>query len=317
MLPIPVVFDTDPGVDDALALMLALASPELDVLGVCTVNGNVSLDICTRNALGLLRLLDRTNVPVYRGADRPLARDPVYATEVHGSEGMGAAVLPISPVGARENAQAFLVDQLTQRPGEVTVIAVGPLTNLALAEKNSPGVLARAKRVIAMGGSVVAPGNATATAEFNFFADPHAARDVIRSGANLTLVPLDATHQVGLREAVIRERIQPLATPTSNFVVDAVENVLAYGEKLGREAVVYLHDPLAVGLAIFPSMFDCLQFYLDVETLGELTMGQLVSDRRQAPAEGRLGRPVNCVMGVQSDQFLSLFLERILGLNAE
>ncbi|MBT4137755.1 MAG: nucleoside hydrolase [Candidatus Latescibacteria bacterium] len=317
MAPIPIVFDTDPGVDDALALMLALASPELDVMGVCTVNGNVSLDICTRNALGLLQLLERNDVPVYRGADQPLVREPVYATEVHGKEGMGAAVLPVSHVAAKENAAAFLVEQLTQRPEEVTVIAVGPLTNLALAEKIMPGVLAKAKRVVAMGGAVVAPGNASATAEFNFYADPHAAQDVIRSGAKLTLVPLDATQQVGLAEAVIREKIVPLDTPMAKFVVDAVANVLAYGEQLGRDTVVYLHDPLAVGVAIAPSMFDCLQFSLDVETVGDLTMGQLVSDRRQAPVGGRLGHTVNCVMGVQADRFLNLFLERTLNLQAE
>lgn len=317
MTPIPVIFDTDPGVDDALALMLALASPELEILGVSTVNGNVSIDMCTRNALGLLHLLERADVPVYRGADQPLVRDSIYATEVHGEEGMGAATLPVPETEAKDNAAAFLVEQLTQHPGEVTVIAVGPLTNLALAEKISPGILAKAKHIVAMGGAIVAPGNASATAEFNFFADPHAAQDVIRSGAKLTLVPLDATHQVGLTETVIRQNIAPLKTPLSQFVVDAVANVLAFGERMGRDAVVHLHDPLAVGVVIDPKIFDCLQFYLDVETVGELTMGQLVSDRRQAPAKGRLGRPVRCVMGVQSERFLNLFLERILNLHTE
>ena len=317
MTPIPVIFDTDPGVDDALALMLALASPEVEVLGVCSVNGNVSIDICTRNALGILALLDRSDIPVYRGADQPLVREPVYATDVHGIEGMGAVVLPASRVTAKENASAFLVAQLTHRPNEVTVIAVGPLTNLALAEKISPGVLKKARRIIAMGGAIVAPGNASATAEFNFFADPHAAQDVIRSGANLTLVPLDATHQVGLTETVIRQKIEPLGTSMSKFVVDAVANVLAFGERMGRDAVVYMHDPLAVGVAIAPSLFDFLQFNLDVETMGELTMGQLVSDRRQAPATGRLGHTTTCVMGVQADGFLNLFLERVLGLHIE
>ena len=317
MTPVPVIFDTDPGVDDALALMLALASPELDVIGVCTVNGNVSIDMCTRNALGLLQLLERSDVPVYRGADQPLVREPVYATDVHGEEGMGAAKLPVAEVDAKENAAAFLVAQLTKHPGDVTVVAVGPLTNLALAEKISPGILMKAKHIVAMGGAIVAPGNASATAEFNFFADPHAAQDVIRSGAKLTLVPLDATHQVGLTETVIRKEILPLGTPLARFVVDAVANVLAYGERIGRDAVVHLHDPLAVGVVIDPAMFDCLQFYLDVETVGELTMGQLVSDRRQAPAKGRSGYPVRCVMGVQDERFLSLFLDRILNLHAE
>jgi purine nucleosidase len=310
--PIPVIIDTDPGVDDALALMLAFASPELDVIGICTVNGNVSLDISTRNALGLLNLFGKTDVPVYRGSDAPLVRNRVHATEVHGEAGMGSAVLAIPDVVAKEDAAGYLVSQLTQHPGEVTLIAVGPLTNLALAETMSAGVLKKARRVIAMGGAVVAPGNASATAEFNFFADPHAAQIVIRSGAKLVLVPLDATHQVGVSETVIRDRICPLATPISEFIVNAVSYVLVYGENMGREAVVFLHDPLAVGLAIAPSMFDCLQFFLDVETSGDLTLGQLVSDRRQAPRGGRLGHPVQCVMGVHSDLFLNLFFERVL-----
>lgn len=313
----PVIFDTDPGVDDALALMLALASPELDVMGVCTVNGNVGIDVCTRNALGLLALLDRQNVPVYRGADRPLVREPVYATDVHGPEGMGQAQLPNTQQVEEEHAAAFLVSQLTQRPNDITVIAVGPLTNLALAERMAPGVLQKARQVIAMGGALVAPGNASATAEFNFFADPHAAQEVIRSGANILLVPLDATHQVGLTETLIREQIASLDTLRAKFVVDAVANVLAYGERMGGEAVVYLHDPLAVGCVVAPHLFDCLQFYVDVETSGDLTLGQLVSDRRRVPDQVRLGYSVRCVMGVEAPAFLALFLMRTLGIQTE
>lgn len=317
MTPRPIIFDTDPGVDDALALMLALASPELDVIGVCTVNGNVPIEICTRNALGLLQLFQRIDVSVYEGAGKPLVRDAVFATDVHGPEGMGAVVLPESKADIAGDATSFLIQQLTERPNEVTVVAVGPLTNLALAEKMTPGILKNAKEIIAMGGAIVAPGNASATAEFNFFADPHAAQEVIRSGAKLTLVPLDATHQVGLSETIIRQRIAPLETSMSKFVVDAVANVLEYGERLGRDAVVHLHDPLAVGVAIWPSMFDCLQFYVDVETEGKLTLGQLVSDRRQTSAQGRIGCPVRCVMGVHAHDFLDLFLERTLDIQAE
>ena len=135
----PIILDTDPGVDDALAIMLALGSPELDVIGICTVSGNVPLSTGTRNAQGLLQLLDRTEIPVYAGADSPLKRDPVFATEVHGESGMGQAVLPEPALDVRGNAVDFLVQTLSDQPGEITLIAVGPLTNLALAEQRQPG----------------------------------------------------------------------------------------------------------------------------------------------------------------------------------
>lgn len=314
MNKIPVILDTDPGVDDALAIMLALSSPELDVLGLCTVSGNVPLDVGTRNALGLLAFLGRVDVPVFVGADRPLQRDPVFATEVHGAGGMGRAILPVSTVDAHEDAVGFLVETLSTRSGEVVVIAVGPLTNLALAEQREPGVLKKAKQVIVMGGSIAEPGNSSPTAEFNFYADPHAAQLLIRSGANVVLVPLDATHQVMLRAADIETQIVPLATERSQFVVDAVHNVLALYERGGREPVVYLHDPLAVGMAIAPALLGVETVPVDVETEGVLTLGQVVADLRVAPSKGYRGIPTDCVMKVNAEGFLSLFLDRVLEL---
>ena len=150
MHKIPIILDTDPGVDDALAMMLAFGSGELDVLGVCTVSGNVSLEVGTRNALGLLTFLERTDVSVFAGADRPLERESVFATEVHGKNGMGKAQLPESNSHAKDDAIDFLVQTLSDRPGEVVVIAIGPLTNLALAERLLPGLLAKAQKVIVM-----------------------------------------------------------------------------------------------------------------------------------------------------------------------
>ena len=240
--------------DDALAIMLALGSPELDVIGICTVSGNVPLSTGTRNAQGLLQLLDRTEIPVYAGADSPLKRDPVFATEVHGESGMGQAVLPEPALDVRGNAVDFLVQTLSDQPGEITLIAVGPLTNLALAEQRQPGTLQKAKQVIVMGGAIAETGNSTPVAEFNFYADPHAAQIVVHSGAALLIVPLDATRQVMFSESDIENQIAPLKTVASQFVVNAVQNIIALYRQLGREPIVYLHDPLAVGAAIAPEL---------------------------------------------------------------
>lgn len=307
----PIILDTDPGVDDALAIMLALGSPELDVIGICTVSGNVPLNTGTRNAQGLLQLLDCPEIPVFAGADTPLKRDPVFATEVHGETGMGQAVLPEPSRDVKGDAVDFLVQTLSDQPGEITIIAVGPLTNLALAEQRQPGTLQKAKQVIIMGGAIEATGNATPVAEFNFYADPHAAHTVVHSSAALLIVPLDATRQVKLSETDIENKIAPQKTVASQFVVDAVQNVIALYRQLGREPIVYLHDPLAVGAAIAPELLRAETLYIDIETTGGLTMGQVVTDRRGLPSPYRLGTPVNCAMHINAEAFLSLFLKRI------
>ena len=307
----PIILDTDPGVDDALAIMLALGSPELDIIGICTVSGNVPLSTGTRNAQGLLQLLDHPEIPIFAGADHPLKRDPVFATEVHGESGMGQAVLPEPSQEAKRDAVDFLVQTLSDQPGEITIIAVGPLTNLALAEQRQPGTLQKARQVIIMGGAIAETGNSTPVAEFNFYADPHAAQIVVHSGASLLLVPLDATRQVKLSESDMKNKIAPLKTVPSQFVVNAVQNIIALYRQLGREPIVYLHDPLAVGAAIAPELLRAETLYIDIETSGNLTLGQVVTDRRGFPSPWRLGTPVNCAMHVNVEAFLSLFLKRI------
>ena len=307
----PIILDTDPGVDDALAIMLALGSPELDVMGICTVSGNVPLNTGTRNAQGLLQLLDRIDIPVFAGADQPLKRDPVFATEVHGESGMGQARLPEPARDVKGDAVDFLIQTLSDQPGEITLIAVGPLTNLALAEQRQPGTLQKARQVIVMGGAIAETGNSTPVAEFNFYADPHAAQIVVHSDAALLIVPLDATRQVMFSESDIENKIAPLKTVASQFVVDAVQNIIALYRQLGREPIVYLHDPLAVGAAIAPELLRSETLYIDIETSGDLTLGQVVTDHRGLPPPYRLGEPVDCAMHVNAEAFLSLFLTRV------
>lgn len=308
-----VILDVDPGVDDALAILLALASPELNLLGLTVTSGNVPLENGVENALRVLAFAGREDVPVYRGADRPLARPAVYAKQVHGSTGLGRASLPASSQGARDDATGFLVNTLAEREG-VTVIAVGPLTNLATAERRAPGTLSRAERIVVMGGAVAEPGNASPVAEFNFFVDPEAVREVLAAGAKLTLVPLDVTHLVGIDDAEIEETLRQTHTPVARFFVDATEVVVANGRTTGGYAGVYLHDPAAVVLAVRPELFTVETFHADCETAGELTAGQLVTDRRLGLPDGkRKGRPVDVAMDVEAEKMLDLFRTRVLG----
>jgi purine nucleosidase len=303
----------DPGVDDALAIMLALRSPELKVLGISTVSGNVPVEKGTRNTLRILSFLGRHDIPVYGGAGRPLVREAIYATDVHGPEGMGEALLPDPGTLPAGDGIEFLVEAISAHPDEITLIATGPLTNLALAEERSPGILGRLNRLIVMGGAIEEPGNITPVAEFNFYVDPHAARRVVQSGAPLTLVTLDATHRVELGMETIRQRIIPLKTPTSQFIAAALRTWISFGERLYGRAVVHLHDPLAVGVAIDPSLFNFAPVFLDVETEGLLTVGQVVSDRRQFIREkDRLYHRVGYAADVDSRGFIEMFLERVL-----
>ena len=305
----PVILDADPGVDDALAMMLALGSPELEVLGICTVSGNVPLDIGTGNALKVLALLDRDDVPVYPGASCPLRRDPAYATEVHGPGGLGDSALPPPVRSPSRDAVPFMVETLSARPGDVTLIAVGPLTNLALAEAQAPGVLKKAREVCVMGGTIDEPGNVTPAAEFNFFVDPDAARLVLRSGASITLASLDVTHRAALEASHLAGLP---STKAGRFVKDAVRPAVEHSGRVQNRRRFCLHDPMAVGLAIDPSFFRIETVFADVETEGDLTAGQVVVDRRPfSKVENRKGRPVRCALDVDAGRFMAFFLSRI------
>lgn len=300
----PVILDVDPGVDDALALILATRAAELDVLGVCCVSGNVSLLQGTQNALKVLQLAGRDDVPVYVGAAAPLVRPPRHAYEVHGEDGLGGATLPDPagvPVG---DAVDFIVRSLEQRPGRVLLVACGPLTNLALAEARAPGVLQKARRIVAMGGTLDAPGNVRPTCEFNFYADPDAVRRVLQSGANLTLVPLDVTHRVGLEQAAFEAG--PEASAVQRFCARAVAKVIDFEVESGGQGLFYAHDALAVALAMQPDLCRMQVLPIDIETAGELTAGQLVVDRRDVKAELRQGFAIECAVDVDVERFRAL-----------
>ncbi|MYK38836.1 MAG: nucleoside hydrolase [Gemmatimonadetes bacterium] len=305
----PLIMDVDTGVDDALALLLALASPEVELVGVSTVAGNVPLHRTTDNTLRLLQWAGRDDVPVYAGAERPLVRDAVAADDVHGESGLGAAQLPEALRSPAGDGVEFLLSTLQTRPGEMTLVATGPLTNLARAEARVPGVLQQARQVVIMGGAVRVPGNITPTAEFNFYADPHAARQVLASEAEMVLVGLDVTEQIWLEQAAL----QACKGTRAEFCRAACEPVIAFESAHYGFAGMHVHDPVALGATLWPQLFRTQQLWVDVETSGELTVGQVVVDQRAlASDQERLGRPVTCAVEVDQARFLALFTERVL-----
>ena len=323
-MPRRVIIDTDPGIDDALALALALRSPEVRVEAITTVCGNVNVDLGTRNALLVLEALGVDDPPpVARGADRPLLREPVDAAHVHGADGLGGITAIVEPGGTprygpprattgSRDAVDLILDIVRKNPNQITLIAVGPLTNVALALERDPTAMAQLAELIVMGGSLSGIGNVTATAEFNFYADPHAARQVLRAGLNTTLVGLDVTQQTLLRKADLEARLAHLKSPAAKLVGDISRQYFALAQARSGDAACPLHDPLAVGVAIDPSFVRTERFEADVETGGELTTGMLVADRRKAKApSGFDGRIQGCVE-VSAERFVKFFLDRVL-----
>ena len=259
--PVPVIIDTDPGVDDALAILMALAALALNVIGVTATAGNVPLARATRNALALLEYAGRGDIPVYRGAARPVRGRYAYAREVHSAAGLTYPIPEPTTAAAGTGAVSYLAETLRARPGEVVVIALGPLTNLARLLRRHPDALPGAARIVIMGGAVNAPGNVTPAAEFNFYSDPTAARIVVESGLPMTLVDLGACRQVYLTRADCDDDIG-IGTGSRNNDGGASQRMatLAAGLLAGwfrrdpaRERF-HLYDPLAVIAALEPAI---------------------------------------------------------------
>jgi purine nucleosidase len=273
------IHDCDPGTDDAVALLLALGSPELELLAVTTTHGNVSLKRTTRNALDLLAFAGRSDVPVYAGAAAPLVRAPVYAPEIHGQGGLGTVTLPEAGQSALPGHAALeLIRLANEHPGQLTVCATGPLSNLALAERLQPGLLASLKEVVIMGGSldVSAPklGNVTPHAEFNAYADPHALRVVLESGANPVLFGLNLTRQVRVTRARTAA-LSALGTPAAQLCADMLDGYLDMIE-VRDQLVGALHDPCTVAWVLRPELFEVQSARIEVSLNEDDFLGMTV-----------------------------------------
>ena len=310
--PQTVILDMDPGVDDALAIILAMRSPELNVLGLTTMSGNVPVELGTQNALKMLELVGREEVPVFEGASRPIEGEPIYAYHVHGPGGLGNAEPPPPRAASRGDAVTYLHNTIVERGEELVIIATGPLTNLAHVEERQPGILTTVKEIVVMGGAIREPGNVSPTSEFNFHVDPVAARSVVASGANLRLVPLDATRQVFLDSEALSSHATSQPGEIARFCELACRPAFSASHSKSGSQRIVLHDPLAVGVVIDRDICATESFWIDVEPRGELTPGQVVVDFRAGISQ-RSGREVLCAMRPDSKRFMDLFLRRVFG----
>ncbi|HYG59633.1 MAG TPA: nucleoside hydrolase [Symbiobacteriaceae bacterium] len=313
-MPIPIIIDTDPGIDDALAIAMAVRSPELRVLAVTTVYGNAPVDVAARNALHLLQRLKVEGVTVYAGAARPLVRELACAVETHGEEGLGyAAVPPRLAQVPRVAAPQVIIRLLQGSPEPVTVVALGPLTNLALAlALERERCLRSIREIVWMGGSAGAPGNTTPVSEFNAWCDPEAARCVLESGIPIRMVGLDATRCVFMKAPLV-DALRQHADPEIRWWAEMWRFYVDFHRRAERLEGCVMNDPLAVALLLRPALGKWQQMYVEVDCGWGLTRGQTLCDRF-----GMTGRPANASVCLQADgeAALALALERGLGVRA-
>jgi len=284
--PSRVILDSDPGVDDAFALLLAMRSPELKIEGITAVAGNVPLELTLPNALRMVEIGGRDDIPVASGAKGPLLRRLVTATYAHGENGLGGAVFPEPKRKAiAEPAADFIRHTVRRYPGEITLVTIGPLTNIATA-LNSDAELARMVRGVVMMGGSLSGGNITPAAEFNIYVDPEAARIVFQSGIPIAMVGLDVTRKTSLTEEHVR-LLEAERNPVSQAAASIARNALNHYRERGFAGGPNMHDSLAVAGFLDPSILEFHDYYVDVETTGELTAGETLG---YSPNSGDLRR---------------------------
>ena len=269
-----ILIDCDPGIDDALAIALAHGSPELEVVGLTTVGGNVDLENTTNNALSLVEYYGMGNLPVARGAARPLVREPVEAGHVHGGNGLGNVILPAPKrTPASGHAADFIIDTLSAAPGEISLTAIGPLTNIALALRKEPRIAEWASEFVIMGGAYTR-GNRTPAAEFNIKADPEAAAVVFGGAWQTVMVGLDLTFQARAT-AGVRGRFADLGRLEAELLTPCLD---FYGQHRHYQAGPVIHDACAVAYVIDPALITTVPARVDIETQGRFTTGMTVTD---------------------------------------
>lgn len=328
-----VILDTDPGIDDSLAILLAVASPEVELAGVTVTSGNCPIADGVRNARNVLALAGRLDIPACGGVALPLLRPLYTAPETHGETGIGFARLPESPAPlSTENGVDLIIREILAHPGEVTLVAVAPLTNVAIALRKEPRIVNAVREVIIMGGALRADGNTTSLAEFNFYVDPHAAHIVLESGMPITLLPWDITQHIILTQADV-DRLSRITSPITRFIADATRFYIEFHLAAFGYAGCSINDPAALALAFMPDLARTEPMHVAVEYASELTAGKSVisyigpatrepdahdlagyDTARWPPHWRRAFRPapnVRAVVDFDTQRFISLFVERM------
>ena len=306
------ILDTDPGIDDALTILYALASPEVKMEAITVVNGNCPMEQGVVNALSVLELAGAVHVPVAKGMDKPLLLPVVNAEVTHGKNGLGYAELPAprtSPV--KEHAVELIHELVMQNPGQINIVAIGPLTNIAMAIRLHPQIVGAVEHIYIMGGAINHCGNMTPLAEFNIYCDPHAASIVFHSGIPFTLVPLDVTYQT-LMTAEDLHQFEAIKTPISDFVVKASRYVMEYLSESQEIMGCALNDPLALAALFTKDLLAIYPLVLDVDTNYGVSMGKTFADfynYEQKPANG------DAALDVKARDFVDHFLERMIKLS--
>lgn len=303
-----VILDTDPGIDDALAFILLKAMPEVSLQAITVTHGNTDVEKCTINALKLVELLGMTDIPVAMGATEPIVKNLSIAEETHGDTGLGHAVLPapsLRPVAT--NAANLIIEIVNANPGEITILCIGPVTNLALALLKEPSLRKKIKNVVSMAGTFHHPGNATPSSEYNVFCDPEAFDILLRSGIDLTIVPLDVTYQC----LFTKDHVKRLAGGRPD-IVSFIERSTAFymefhAEYQGIEGCA-INDPLAAAILVKPDLVKMRDYYVDIELHGEFTSAKVSADHFSATGN----KPnAKVAMEVDVDGFMDFFIERV------
>ena len=319
----PMIIDTDGGVDDALAIIMALNCEQIDLLAVTVLAGNIDVSQAANNVWRVIDIVQPKQRPlVAKGCEKPLVRPPFNAAGIHGSDGLGelhqfknADGSPRYPQLAVEPSEEHAVDVLLKAAREygrdLTIVALGPLTNVATALQRDRATMEKVGRITIMGGAVKVPGNISAAAEFNFFVDPDAAQMVMESGIPLTLVGLDVAMKAPLPRKDVEDYAQKHPSTVAQFIVDCTGIYMAFYRDNEGFHGCYLHDPLAVGVAIDPGLVSTESVYMVVETEGKFTSGMSLADLRDRRDEATYPPNVEACLDVETDRFLKLFYELI------
>ena len=308
-----IIIDTDPGQDDAVAILLALGSPdEIEVLGITAVAGNVPLPLTERNARIVCELAGRRDIPVFAGCEAPLKRKLVTAEHVHGKTGLDGPQLPDPTMPLQDtHAVDFIIETLRREaPGTVTLCPIGPLTNIATAFERAPDLVERVAEIVLMGGAYFEVGNITPAAEFNIYVDPEAAEIVFKSGVRLTVMPLDVTHKA-LTTAPHVAGFRAMGTEVGRMVAEWTDFFERFDKEKYGSAGAPLHDPCVIAYLIAPGMFTGRHVNVEIETTSELTLGMTVADWW-----GVTDRPKNAMFmgGIDADAYFALITERLARL---